>query len=341
MSQIEKKELERIRYWQGQVLRSRDFRNNQEVEEQRRWWHNRAEHRAFGVSSGLTPVAIGPEENITAVQIMPGLAYDCFGRELILEQPRIIPVPADASLDQFTGSLILVMSYAATKANAHENSVCWTPGKTTPAVQVEFFWRPQESFRFEDGVPVAKVNYQPTSIRKLDIDFFRPPPRPKSRPLIATGATIEGKTPWQTQHLASSATETLIEVSVEVNTSSAGFTSVPCYFAWLEGPIVNPKTLEVSRVLLTGIRNETADRFTFLYWFAKPLGPVPPVGPLVMVSGLTSGGASLSAVALPPPVPRPDFYVSWMGCQMPPVIPFVPMGARTSNRAVSNVVLNI
>ena len=49
MSQTEKRKLERVRYWQGQMLRSRDFNDMHAVEEQRRWWHNRALHNAYGV----------------------------------------------------------------------------------------------------------------------------------------------------------------------------------------------------------------------------------------------------------------------------------------------------
>src|SRR6516225_2672470 len=45
--------LQRLRYWQGQMLRSRDFRDQLAIEGQLRCWHNRAMHNAFGVASGF------------------------------------------------------------------------------------------------------------------------------------------------------------------------------------------------------------------------------------------------------------------------------------------------
>src|ERR1035438_517824 len=53
MAMVERRELERLRYWQGQMLRSRDFRDDGAIEAQRRWWHNRALHAAFGINYGL------------------------------------------------------------------------------------------------------------------------------------------------------------------------------------------------------------------------------------------------------------------------------------------------
>ena len=46
-------EIERFQYWEGQRLRSRDFRDQIAVEAQLRWWHNRALHGVFGVRYGF------------------------------------------------------------------------------------------------------------------------------------------------------------------------------------------------------------------------------------------------------------------------------------------------
>ena len=45
-------ELQRLRYWQGQKLLSRDFRDQVSYESELRWWHNRALHNAYGQNSG-------------------------------------------------------------------------------------------------------------------------------------------------------------------------------------------------------------------------------------------------------------------------------------------------
>src|ERR1035441_77211 len=87
MAMVERRELERLRYWQGQMLRSRDFRDDGAIEAQRRWWHNRALHAAFGVNYGLQ-VAGDASSGTLVLTVTCGLGYDCFGRELILKKDR-------------------------------------------------------------------------------------------------------------------------------------------------------------------------------------------------------------------------------------------------------------
>ena len=76
-------EMQRLKYWQGQKLLSRDFRDQTSYEAQLRWWHNRALHNAYGVSYGFAVTLLD-----TRVRIDCGVAYDCYGRELVLQQPR-------------------------------------------------------------------------------------------------------------------------------------------------------------------------------------------------------------------------------------------------------------
>src|SRR5687767_10950559 len=85
-------EFERIRFWQGQQLRGRDFRDQIATEAQLRWWHHRALHNAFGVRYGF---AVEPVPGVASViEIGCGLAYDCFGRELILQTSHQMELPA-------------------------------------------------------------------------------------------------------------------------------------------------------------------------------------------------------------------------------------------------------
>ena len=97
-------EPQRLRYWQGQMLKSRDFRDQATVVAQLRWWHNRALHNAYGVREGLT---VTPVEGRKFVRVMCGVAYDCYGRELILQTTREIPLPA-------TGPQTLLIRYRET-----------------------------------------------------------------------------------------------------------------------------------------------------------------------------------------------------------------------------------
>src|SRR5829696_1733644 len=82
-------ELQRLRFQQGQQLSSRDFRDQIGIEAQLRWWHNRSLHNAYGIASGFEV-----EQQDDSLLVHEGLAYDCRGRELILQQPRAIALPA-------------------------------------------------------------------------------------------------------------------------------------------------------------------------------------------------------------------------------------------------------
>jgi hypothetical protein len=333
MSEIEKEQLERIKYWQGQMLRSRDFRANQTVEDQRRWWHNRAEHQAFGLAMGLAPTAVGQGDMITDVLVQPGLAYDCFGRELILQQPRTVPLPAG----QFEGSVILLIRYAKVGGGS-PNENCWTTMPPSPSDNVEFTWRVKQSLSFTDGVPIAEVFYGGGK-KKINLEFFRPPPRPRARPLIATGTTIPGKTAWRVDN--SKFRGMVLQVYTEIDTSAAGFTAIPCYFAWLEGPLADPKTGQLSQILLTSVQNEAADKFRFTCWFVvRPSHQVPSVEDAANARRVRVRRAlpTSAAAYYEPQVPRPDLYVSWIGCQMPPPLPFVQPAGRTSNRFVLDAI---
>src|ERR1700677_1453915 len=94
MTKPEKRKLQRVQYWQGQMLRAQDFLNLQGVEAQRRWWHNRAIHNAYGVSEGL-------EANLTGsvVSVSHRLTYDIFGRKFILERAQAVALPKKVPTD--------------------------------------------------------------------------------------------------------------------------------------------------------------------------------------------------------------------------------------------------
>src|SRR5262245_45150861 len=67
-------EPERFRYWQGQMLRSRDFNDQTARAAEMRWWHNRAIHRAFGVCLGLEISAIlGNNNSLLGVHVNTGI----------------------------------------------------------------------------------------------------------------------------------------------------------------------------------------------------------------------------------------------------------------------------
>jgi hypothetical protein len=264
-------ELERLRFWQGQILRSRDFRDQTSIEAQMRHWHNRALHNAYGVALGLEATAVGPMNAPTAVRVSCGLAYDCFGRELILPRTTqiAIPDPPDVSgrhWGQTEIGLVLAVHYrerasACCSAPDEISAVCWPVGCVGQPDELEFFWAPIDVRGTLAGVPVARIIYD-QGLPKLDKDFVAPRARALTRPFTAHGMTIPGNTPWTNWEVVGLVIgrgifQYPVGVQVRIDTSAAGFTETPEYFAWLEGRSTNGPLTAFSSITETSIEGFT------------------------------------------------------------------------------------
>src|SRR5919206_4977097 len=108
-------ELARVRYWQGQLLTAEDLRTQLESDEELRRLHNRAMHRAYGVAIGLGAALDG-----AALKLDCGMAYDCAGRGLVVQEERRVPLPKEADAPQ-----TLVLAYDP--ASADGVSLTWKP----------------------------------------------------------------------------------------------------------------------------------------------------------------------------------------------------------------------
>lgn len=292
MSRPEQTELERIRYWQGQMLRSQDFRDQTNVEAQMRQWHNAAVHNVFGVNFGLEASAVtqnpdDPKTPLIAVKITCGLAYDCFGRELILPSTRKIRIPpapvatTPRHMTQQPIRLILVARYrrTATACCSVTNdlaAVCWPAECNGNPDELEFFWERVDCAGVIDGVPLARVAFAADGTPHLDNRsaerkdrFVAPRARAISRPHLANGMTIPGNTPWELWTVddeagrpSSLSPTNAVGMQTRIDTRAAGFTEVPSYFAWLQGSWLDGEQSYVPLVF-PGIAAATIDGFTF------------------------------------------------------------------------------
>ena len=321
-------ELQRLRYWQGQKLLSRDFRDQASYESELRWWHNRALHNAYGVSYGFQ-VALDD----THVEINCGVGYDCYGRELILQVPKRMVVPEP---DEKFEPVTLVANIAAADQHISSREVLMgtvdcSPNRMTPTFQ----WKQSRCCQFVDGVPLAEISYEPSApleslpanvrfppspdqkvyydaekklliaiegltpeeeaeLRKLSDDpafaaaidklvaadqrtpvlnayFVQRRARAFTRPRIGSGATVAGDTAWDlwTEIIRDPAGHKVpadLGVQVTVDTSGAGFTETPCYFAWLQGTLWDQVHLNFFPVPIVHIDRETYHRFRFRLW---------------------------------------------------------------------------
>jgi hypothetical protein len=288
-------DFERFIYRQGQLLASRDFRDQQHMETARRWMHNTAMHNAWGVAVGYEfslPEAGEAEaeeeerlENIwekgQQLTVQPGIAYDCFGRELILPQTVTFSrenLPDDTSTSQ---RLFLVASYQEARSPSLRLYGSGSPG-SVPFPPPRLQWKPEAEVNYGLEVPILfiTVGDNGPQVQRYSASQLHPQARPK----MASGRTLSGQTawkPWQVQ-LSESAGEFTVPTGLEVDidTSDAGFQQTPCYFAWLNGPLsaLIEGLISVLREFrrrppLTSLANETPDGFTFRLFFPIEIEP--------------------------------------------------------------------
>ena len=236
---MELRDLERFRYWQGQGLRSRDFRAQRANAEELRWWHNRALHDS-GVRSGLTVAMV---DGADFVRVACGLAYDCYGRELLLQRDRQVPYPDSP---EEGAVVVLVIRYRSANEDACVCNAsdlppdCAPPGLMEDAVA--FHWHDANELRPSDGAPLAAFRFSDGAWSSLEIsealDGASPPAsRPMARPQLASGGTIPGQTVWEVWRWGS----VPLGFQTLIDTSAAGFTKTPLYFAELttEKPLLS------------------------------------------------------------------------------------------------------
>ena len=322
MTRIKSRELERAKYWQGQMLRSQDFLNTQEVEAQRRWWHNRAVHNAYGVAEGLDCTLV-PAGAPTGVSVSAGVAYDVFGRELILETPLILPLASNVP-QGLIGAVSLLMRHKPPSHGMRPDDigeVCWSARESFASGTVEFGWKLGDRLDPADGVPVGAVYYSAGGQKIPDPYFNRVSTQPLASPLLASGFTIPGATAWEpwivglVEDDSGDLRPNVIGVQTWIDTSAAGFSSVPCYFATLQGALWSPNTRKLVPAIFPSLADESVTGFTFRLWLQMtiPESFQIEVRRLSAVPGFSFATSPSDFVLY---AQQQGLYVSWMGCQM-------------------------
>src|SRR5262245_3699587 len=85
--------FDRFIFRQGQLLDGGAVRAQHRLEADGRWMQNAALHNGWGVAIGYAVGISGDAQQSDwargeVLTINPGIAYDCYGRELILAQPK-------------------------------------------------------------------------------------------------------------------------------------------------------------------------------------------------------------------------------------------------------------
>lgn len=311
MSHTEKRELERVRYWQGQLLRSQDFNDIHAVEEQRRWWHNRALHNAYGIhrDPDVVPAFSATLSNdATFVTVTAGLAYDSFGRELILETDQDVMLPAGVPDNEVFVLLARYRMVAPQKRREEFVAIlCANQGPVRPGF-VELVWKQRDSFALNDGVPLIAVKITGGKGTPADLPFPLPVSSPLARPQLASGSTVPGNTAWELWTHTFAGDPAVLGVQTTIDTSAAGFTDAPCYFAWLQGSVFNPQNRQLAQVVFPSIAEETVDSFVFQIAL-----PFPSQG--IFSASVASKMNYVTPQQFSSFAHQQNLYVNWVGCQ--------------------------
>ena len=245
--------FDRVTYRDGQLLASRDLQDDVRVDQRLRSLHTRYLHETWGIALGFT---VTGGAGSTSLHVGPGYAIDSLGRELLLAEDLDLPVPDTES----RAGLVLVMNYqpgGAFRARPGLGSVCIAAGLDPRIDRPLFAWRAFDELDLGPDIPLARVTVQQgTLIGAPDLGVRRNANR-MVRPHIGFGS-MEFDAPRDRQIL-----------EVQVDTSEAGFSQTPNYFATLGSP--DPKAAAALLSLVNAVSfidRTTPESFYFNIPFA-------------------------------------------------------------------------
>jgi hypothetical protein len=160
--------------------------------------------------------------------------------------------------------------------------------------EAELVWRETARVDARAGVPL--VVFDPAEDPQLTSAPAKA--RPLARPRVAAGATPPDGTPWRPFRRPGQV-RGFDGVEVRVDTRAAGFTDMPCYFAWLHWPRLSRSAHPARIVAALGLQYVercSIDGFTFRVW----LGPA---------------SSSVFGEALVGFARNQRLFVSWLGVQ--------------------------
>lgn len=299
---------QRVRHFEGELLTARDLQDDVAYETRLRGLHVRALHNTWGIALGFD-VRLDPNE--TTVLLGPGIAYDCRGREIISSRTIAVPAPHRPVPVQ-DGWFDLVMRHHDLNAllEGRRGYDCLGdgihPSEERPAVRWAFAGEPTgadapdlaEDVRPGEDIPLARFRISDSGTFGEPDFTFRRHAQGMVRPHIA-GSQVAGDLEFN---------DTQMAWQTRVDTSAAGFSQTPFYFACLdEHPLLalrrrssgdDSGSLDVLRSLLgpfVSIRTPGRTSFDFDVRFAVTPSEVGFTAAGVPAPPAVEGGAAFAA----------------------------------------------
>lgn len=250
----EMKFLERLQFFNGQRLFASDLQSLEAFNRDMRWLHNQSLHQP-GVASGY---AVAGGKGDREVTITPGYALDSLGREIVLTESRLEPVPpvADNGADR-PALYDLAVAYpddTDLKETEKREGICLPRGVIRLREEPVFCWvalgddgQPRDEqlkTRIQNGllIVLARAEILNCQLNQPLSTAQRRSARPPKQPRIVCGRT---KAVWVATPLDPGAklrfnvlldlTLVPVKFAARVDTSAARFAATPCYSARLAG----------------------------------------------------------------------------------------------------------
>jgi hypothetical protein len=280
--------IERLQFFNGQRLFASDLQALEAFNREMRWLHNWSLHEV-GVGSGFAVYGAKGDREVT---IGPGYALDSTGREIVLTRKEVEPIPPVAGEpDGQSVYYDLTVSYpddADLDVAETREGVCLPRGVVRLREAPVFCWVRLERTT-EGGLQVKDPTLRKAietgqkiilgRIEVLNCRLNQPvstaqrrSARPEQRPYVACGR--ESQPGWASASLTgvaghglSGSSLPLLTLSATIDTTEAGFQTVPCYSAQIPGPreiVLTVTGGNVTLLIVDLLHVEEAKRNSFL-----------------------------------------------------------------------------
>ena len=236
--------VERLTFFNGQRLFASDLQGIEAFNREMRWLHNQSLHQP-GIGRGL---AVTGKRDDREVHVGPGYALDALGREIVLTREQVEPVPpVDSEDDGQSVFFDLAVSYPDDSQLAEaetRDGICLPRGVVRLREEPILCWirlkrdatgnlspvDPLLRQQLKDGLRIALARAEVLQCRlRQDVSLAeRRSARPSRQPYIACGGQSVS---WTTDVVS----ENVLSLTADVDTSSAGFLTTPCYSVRLDG----------------------------------------------------------------------------------------------------------
>ncbi len=256
--------VEQQRFFDGQRLAADDLQGIEAFNREMRWLHNQSLHQP-GIGNGF---AVAGKKGDRTVTVGPGYAIDDRGREIVLTSDRVLPVPPVSGDGAGSKHYLLTVAYpddADLEIVEQRLGICSDPGATRLRIEPVFCWQPLNP----DGTPVTgaqeivigrQLTLAEIAVRDCalyaDVSVVsRRNAKPANQPFIFAGEEKPADwRPWifpaendpEIEFAArSSPMQFLSGFEAWVDTSIAGFISLPEYFCRIDGNRVIEVQLDI------------------------------------------------------------------------------------------------